>query len=284
MGISDTLYHLVRPGAKYLQATLRWKRLTFNDVPPVFANAKPKSGSHLLLQIMGGLCQIAPYAFVAADPIRTIKADGGRRTADDILTDLKATRPGVIGWGYVDATPENVAFLCQPERVNYFIYRDPRDLLVSHVFFATEMHEGHGMHAYYQSLPDFNARLKVAITGIDQDSLQMVSVRQRYEGVFQWLAQPAALCLRFEDLIDNREATLNQMLDQVEKTGYTLPTPRPQALAVLTEAIQPKKSKTFRSGKTGSWRNHFTEAHKSLFKEVAGDLLVRLGYEKDNNW
>jgi hypothetical protein len=98
--------------------------------------------------------------------------------------------------------PENVAFLCQPGRVNYFIYRDPRDMLVSQVFFATDMHEEHGMHAYYKSLPDFGERLKVAITGIDRDGLKMVSVRQRYEGVFQWLEQPGVMCIRFEDLIN----------------------------------------------------------------------------------
>jgi hypothetical protein len=284
MKLSDQLRRTLRSPGKYAQAVFRWKRLAFNDAPPIFANAKPKSGSHLLLQIMNGFCQILPYAYVAADPIRTVKANGGRRTAEAILADLKTTRPGVIGWGYVDATAENTAFLCQPERVNYFIYRDPRDMLVSQVFFATDMHLGHGMHAYYQSLPDFNARLKVAITGLDQGDLHMVSVLQRYEGVFQWLAQPATLCLRFEDLINDRVASLNRMLDQVEKTGYQVPTPREKSLEILVEAIQPKKSKTFRSGKTGGWREHFTPEHKTLFKEVAGDLLVRLGYERDNDW
>jgi hypothetical protein len=284
MELSDQLRRTFRSPGKYAQAVLRWKRLAFTDAPPVFANAKPKSGSHLLLQIMNGFCQIAPYVSVAADPVRTIAKDGGRRTQDEILADLRKTPPGVINWGYVDATPVNVGYLCQPDRVNYFIYRDPRDMLVSHVFFATDMHEGHGMHAYYQTLPDFNARLNVAITGLDRDDLHMVSVRQRYEGVFQWLAQPAALCLRFEDLINDRTASLNRILDQVEKTGYRIPTPRDRAVEVLVEAIQPKKSKTFRSGKTGGWKDHFTSAHKALFKEVAGDLLVRLGYEKDNDW
>ena len=28
----------------------------------------------------------------------------------------------------------------------------------------------------------------------------------------------------------------------------------------------------------------FKEEHKKVFKDVAGDLLVRLGYEKDKNW
>jgi len=281
---SSTLYRLVRPPVRYAQAAWRWKRLAFTESPPIFGNAKPKSGSHLLTQILGGFCRLAPYTYVETEPVRTVKASGGRFSVDETLSQLKRIPRGVIGWGYVNATPENVAFLCQPERVNYFIYRDPRDMLISHIFFATDMHEGHGMHEYYQNLSDFDERLKIAITGIDKDGLYMVSVKHRYEGVFQWLEQPSVLCIRFEELINNREQILNQMLDQVEKTGYKIPTPREKALDILLETIQPKKSKTFRSGKTGEWKKYFKDEHKALFKDVAGDLLVRLGYEKDNDW
>jgi hypothetical protein len=284
MGITQKLRRTLRPAGKTAQAILRWKRLSFNDAPPIFGNSKPKSGSHLLLQILSGFTQIMPYRYVDADPIRTIKKDGGRRTADEILADLRAVPTGVIGWGYLEATKENVSFLTGSGRANYFIYRDPRDMLVSQVFFATDMHEEHGMHEYYKSLPNFGARLNIAITGIDRDGLKMVSVKQRYEGVFQWLEQKNVMCIRFEDLINNRDATLTAMLDEVEKTGYKIPTPREKALAVLVEAIQPKKSHTFRSGKTGGWSQHFTDEHKKLFKDVAGDLLVRLRYEKNNDW
>ena len=275
---------LLRPAGKTIQAILRWKRLSFNDAPPIFGNSKPKSGSHLLLQILNGFTQIMPYKYVEADPIRTIEKEGGRKTAQEILDELKRIPQGVIGWGYVEASPENISYLCQSDRVNYFIYRDPRDMLVSQVFFATDMHEEHGMHEYYKSLPDFEERLKVAITGIDRDGLYMVSVKQRYESVFQWLAQENVMCIRFEDLINNRDATLDAMLDEVASTGYKIPMPREKALSVLAEAIQPKKSHTFRSGKTGGWREYFTEEHKTLFKDVAGNLLVKLGYEKGNDW
>jgi len=278
------LRRALRPYGKTAQAILRWRRFSFNEAPPVFANSKPKSGSHLLLQIMNGFTQIMPYKYVEAEPIRTVKKNGGRRAAEKIAEDLRNAPSGVIGWGYVNATPENIAVLCQPQRVNYFIYRDPRDVLVSQVFFATDMHEEHGMHEYYKSLPNFGARLNVAITGIDQDGLKMVGVKERYAGVFEWLKQKQVMCIRFEDLIDNRDATLAAMLDKVEKTGYKIPTPRAQALSVLVEAIQPKKSHTFRSGKTGGWAQHFTDEHKKLFKEIAGDLLVQLGYEKNNDW
>ena len=237
-----------------------------------------------MLQILNGFTRIMPYAYVAREPVRTISKDGRRRTTDDIALDLRTVPRGVIGWGYVEATPENVAVLCQPGRVNYFIYRDPRDMLVSQVFFATDMHEEHGMHAFYNSLPDFGERLKVAITGIDRDGLKMVSVRQRYESVFEWLEQPHVMCIRFEGLIENRDATLNAMLDEVEKTGYIIPVSREKALGILVKAIQPEKSHTFRSGETGGWVEHFTDEDKALFKEVTGDLLVKLGYEENNDW
>jgi len=273
-----------RPAGKTFQAVLRWKRFSFHEAPPVFGNSKPKSGSHLLLQILNGFTQIMPYQYVEAEPVRTITKEGRRRSTREILDDLKHVPPGVIRWGYVEATPENASFLTEAGRVNYFIYRDPRDLLVSHVFFATDMQEEHGMHDYYNSLPDIGERLKVAITGIDRDGMKMVSVKQRYEGVFQWLEQKNVLCLRFEDLINHRDAALNSMLDEVEKTGYQIPTPREKALSALVESIQPKKSHTFRAGKTGTWREFFMDDHKKLFKDVAGDLLVRLGYEQTNDW
>ncbi len=284
MSVKDSLRRTLREPGKYAQAVLRWRRLSFNDVPPIFGNSKPKSGSHLLLQILNGFTQIMPYAYTVAEPVRTIEKSGHRREPAEVAADLRAQPRHAIGWGYIEAVPENLAVIAKPDRVNYFIYRDPRDMLVSQVFFATDMHEGHGMHAYYNSLPDFDARLKVAITGIDEDDLYMVSVRERYAGVFEWLKQEHVMCIRFEALRNNRDATLLKMLDQVEKTGYKIPTPREKALEVLVKAIDPKKSHTFRSGKTGGWRDHFSDANIALFKEVSGDLLQRLGYEDHNDW
>lgn len=283
MALTSFRRYLRKPG-KYAQAVLRWKRLSFHDAPPIFGNSKPKSGSHLLLQVLAGMCQVAPYKYVEAEPVRTITKEGRRKMKEEVLEALKRIPRGVIGWGYVEASPENIAFLCRPGRVNYFVYRDPRDLLVSQVFFATDMYEDHGMHAYYNSLSDFDERLSVAIRGIDRHGLHMVNVRQRYEGVFQWLEQKNVLCIRFEDLINNREATLNTMLEEVDKTGYKIPTPREKALSILGQSIRPKKSRTFRSGKTGTWREYFKEEHKKLFKDVAGDLLMRLEYERTNDW
>ena len=41
---------------------------------------------------------------------------------------------------------------------------------------------------------------------------------------------------------------------------------------------------TFREGKIGAWKNYFTPEHKKLFKLYGGEMLIKLGYEKDLNW
>src|ERR1041385_4617246 len=121
MSIIQKVRRKLRPVGKTVQSMLRWKRFSFDEAPPIFGNSKPKSGSHLLLQILNGVTRIMPYRYVDADPIRTIEKQGRRKTNEEIVHELKSIPHGVIGWGYLEATPENVAFLCQPDRVNYFI-------------------------------------------------------------------------------------------------------------------------------------------------------------------
>lgn len=43
-------------------------------------------------------------------------------------------------------------------------------------------------------------------------------------------------------------------------------------------------SSFFRKGVAGDWKNVFTEQDKIIFKEVTGDLLIKLAYENDENW
>jgi Sulfotransferase domain len=40
----------------------------------------------------------------------------------------------------------------------------------------------------------------------------------------------------------------------------------------------------YRKGIAGDWKNVFTEQNKREFKAAAGDLLIRLGYETDDDW
>jgi hypothetical protein len=163
-------------------------------------------------------------------------------------------------------------------------------VVVSHVFYVTNMEARHVHHAYYQSLPDFDARLTVSIlgrpdpsAGSGQSRFEFPNIADRFAPYLDWLSQPEVLTIHFEELIQDRAGSLNRILDHF-LTRVPLQASRSLILNSLESAINPTKSPTFRSGKTGEWKRHFTEEHKRLFKDIAGDLLIRLGYEKNNHW
>ena len=84
-------------------------------------------------------------------------------------------------------------------------------------------------------------------------------------------------------MIHARAATLTRIMEHL-LVRVPLQTNRQLILNSLETSINPTKSPTFRSGKTGVWKKYFTDEHKKIFKDVAGDLLIKLGYEKDNDW
>jgi hypothetical protein len=47
---------------------------------------------------------------------------------------------------------------------------------------------------------------------------------------------------------------------------------------------QEDRKRFYRKGVAGDWKNHFTEEDKRAFKALAGDMLIRLGYERDLSW
>jgi hypothetical protein len=50
------------------------------------------------------------------------------------------------------------------------------------------------------------------------------------------------------------------------------------------ERGQEDTSSFYRKGVAGDWANHFTERDKEIYKEEAGELLIRFGYERDLDW
>src|SRR5690606_35783004 len=95
----------------------------------------------------------------------------------------------------------------------YFIFRDPRDVVVSHVFYVTDMEARHVHHAYYRSLPDFDTRLTVSILGRPDTGVEFPNIADRFAPYLDWLSQTEVLTIHFEELIQHRAATLNRILD-----------------------------------------------------------------------
>jgi hypothetical protein len=244
----------------------------------------PKSGTHLLDQILLGFSGVAPFSRRLHSFYAEYEGENGRkRLPAQALAWLASLRPGDITSAHLFARQEVVKRVCSSAFVPYFIFRDPRDVVVSHVFYVTDMEARHVHHDYYQSLPDFNSRLDVSILGRPKADVEFPTIADRFAPYLGWLDEPSVMKIHFEDLINDRVATLNRIIDHF-LVRVPLQTPRGVILESLESSINPSRSPTFRSGKTGEWKKHFTEEHKNIFKNVAGDLLVKLRYEKDNDW
>ncbi|MBI5841118.1 MAG: sulfotransferase domain-containing protein [Chloroflexi bacterium] len=255
-----------------------------NGWPTLLGISFPKSGTHLLDQILLGFSNVAPFSRRLHSFYAEYEGESGRKRApEQALAWLDSLRPCDIASAHLFARPDAIVRVCSPVFIPYFIFRDPRDVVVSHVFYVTDMESRHVHHDYYTSLPDFDSRLKTSILGRPDAGIEFPDIADRFAPYLGWPDHPEVLTIHFEDLINNRASTLTCIMDHF-LTRAPLHAPRQLILNSLESSINPTKSPTFRSGKTGEWKKHFKEEHKRIFKDVAGDLLIKLGYEKDNDW
>jgi hypothetical protein len=169
------------------------------------------------------------------------------------------------------------------------VLRDPRDVVVSGMFFQKRepwlLH-----HKYYtEALESDEERIMATIRGFGLDVATdhpRASIREIFEGYIPWLDDPSTLVVRFEDLVGPRGGGVSEkQLDEIKRIGDFVERPLSRERAQrIAQKMYSKGSLTYRKGIVGDWRNHFTEDHQRVFKEVAGDILIRLGYEKDTDW
>lgn len=99
------------------------------------------------------------------------------------------------------------------------------------------------------------------------------------------------ILLRYEDMLAKPYVELSRLWKflGVKKMGKTL---EKKLLAEMSsnpdEEWQTKRNEGIASflpkGQAGNWQRLFTSRDKALYKEIAGDVLVKWGYEKDLGW
>ncbi len=285
MALKSTLRRLLYTTEKFIQ------RVRFASLPapqdgwPILLGISfPKSGTHLLDQILLGFSRVAPFSRRIHSFYAEYEGEsGGKREPGQALTWLDSLHSRDIASAHLFARPEAISRVTSSAFVPYFIFRDPRDVVVSHVFYVTNIEARHVHHDYYDSLPDFDSRLNISILGRPDINVEFPDIAGRFAPYLGWLEQPSVMKIHFEDLVNDRAATLTCIMDHF-LARVPLHAPRQLILESLESSINPSKSPTFRSGKTDEWKKYFTPEHKKIFKDVAGDLLIELGYEKNNDW
>lgn len=266
----------------------RWRSLDAPQAgwPVLLGISFPKSGTNLLRQVLAAFAEAGPFADRSFDVFAAFQPrTGAPATGQEALQFLKRLKPGDVAAAHLHTWSEAVQEALQPRYLPYFMYRDPRDVVVSHVFYVTERAQEHVHHPYYnQVLTSFDDRLRTSITGRPDIDVDFPDIGKRFAPYLEWLDHPQVLSQRYEDYILNRSQAVARAVDHFLARVETLRSPREALIEVVERNIVPEKSPTFRSGKTGEWQQHFNEEHKRLFKSLTGDLLIRLGYEKDQNW
>jgi len=280
---------LARLGRRWLwrqSAQRRFPEIPIEKQLVLFGNSFPKSGTHLLTQILAGFAQLGPVVESGLPPIVTFVGDTGHpRSQSEILLDLARLLPGDIGYGHLHAVPEIVRSLCRNGVAPYFIYRDLRDVVVSHVYYVTDLNNRHVHHDFYvNQLSSFEERLKVSILGRPALDIPFPDIRARFDPYLPWLDQSQVLSLRYEDLLTDTQKQLERIWDHATGRGFLHRGNKTTTIQALKNAIRPSESPTFRSGQSGNWKQSFSPDMKELFKEVTGDLLIKLGYEKNSDW
>ena len=276
---------VIRWRLRRIYAGVRFGQMALEGSPVIFGNSFPKSGTHLLAQILSAFPKIGVAVDRGMGPVLTFERSTGRqRSSREVLAELNRLQAGDLAFGHVTAEPEIVEGWHHDQVVHFFMIRDPRDVVVSHAFYIGDKATQNVHHAYYRSLPDLDSRLRTSILGRPDWEGDFPDVGKRFSAYLGWLDCPWVTILRFEDYIKDRDDAITQLVEFSEERGYQRIVGRQRAIEILTRAIDPSHSFTFRSGKVGDWQKYFTKEHKRLFKDVAGDLLIHLGYERDLTW
>lgn len=259
------------------------RREDYLQNPPCLANSVPKSGTHLLLQVLRGIPGTRYFgSFIASLPALTMQERSERAQ----ILRMRALVPGEAVGAHIHYSPRYAEILEEMNAAHFFIYRDPRDIVVSEALYLARMSPWHRLHKTFATLPNDDERIAFAITG-DQNGVfpfPWGNIAERYGKYLGWMERKDVCSLRFEDLNGERRKSVVRRIVEfyASRTSSSLDIEETARLAMAN--IDPEKSHTFRSGIPGGWRNKLNDRNIELIRELAGDLLVRLGYEADLNW
>lgn len=191
------------------------------------------------------------------------------RAARDFKAAICAIPNGYIGHRHMHPDGELLNALRVARIKPIFIYRDPRDCLVSAVHWASKGHPEH-IARMLGGLSEEKALLTL-LNG--QDCI--IPFARWFDAYRSWLDVPEAIILRFEDIIGARgggaDARQKECLENA-LSSLGIRTTNQVFDKALSMTFNPKAG-TFRNGQIGGWRESFSKEVALEFEQKAGHLL-----------
>jgi hypothetical protein len=171
------------------------------------------------------------------------------------------------------------------------LLRDPRDAYNSFYFFEN----------YYSSTPVKKKLFQYNEKDNDQENmyryLRVKLLRPEkstpgfsYKAFWETVKKESGVhFVRYENLRENPFSELKKMLDylEVNKSDASI-TKAIENQSILKmqarEKVKDERQRFARKGIVGDWKSNFNSNSKDLTKSELGDILIEMGYEKDENW
>jgi hypothetical protein len=271
-------------------------------VPGFLVNSHPKSGTHLLAKLMslfpGVRWAKAPHESInffadfrePAAPLGPTVPVGVNApwplplaAARRALRHIPRAHFATVHVPYSDAL---AGLLAEQGMKALLILRDPRDVVVSQAHYIPQkpLNPNYPLYAPLSH----HDRIMLSIRGREAtgpDNRGMFNIETSFRAILGWNRSALNYTTFFEKLIGPRGggSTADQVAELRQLARHMGIKYSPRDLKrVISHAFG--KSATFRKGMIGDWREQFTPEHKQAFKEVAGQLLIELGYERDLAW
>lgn len=265
--------------------------------PRLYVSAMPKSGLHMATQMVEAvIAKMPPTVYGTHHWAGTFKHNGFGGEIEDVdqlLYLLSLLRPGCFYQGHCAFVPSIQTFLRMASIPHVFVYRDLRDVAVSQAFHILDEVGDRFQHPAKRMFRamGFDATLRAVIEGLGP----YPGVMARWPMYAGWLEADMTLAVRFGDVLaEPREwagRILNHAIQHTKPIEWITGAKIERGWfdravdGMMDLHARPELSPTYREGKTGSWREHFTDEHKELFKATDADgWIVRLGFEGSEDW
>jgi len=238
--------------------------------------APPKSGAHLAADLVSALTG-RTYIFN-----QTCQNVDHTALTQDVLM-----RPSSFFHGtHIFHTKENKEALKTYKGI--FVMRDPRDVAISFALLIKESSTWSKLLHFNVSKEKLISKLvrkfSIEAPGWSNSTIDALPTgNEFYRAYWGWKDEPNMLLVTYEDLIGRSGGgSGSKQLDAIAAIADHLEIPLDvKSLKKIARSFIDKKSI---HNKIGAWKDHFTEKNIAEYKEVIGQLLIDMGYEKDFNW
>jgi hypothetical protein len=148
-----------------------------------------------------------------------------------------------------------------------FIHRDPRDVMISQMFFRKIQPSDQVVTNIINGLREQNER----VIGIEKFVNQWLADERVVHTRYEWLhSQPIDELQKFSQYILGKQQGERRLRNILGRQAFS--------------KWKPVFPGSMKKGVVGEWKNHYKRHHGKLIDSFLGEFMLELGYIEDRDW